>query len=72
MPQLGKTLVIAGLMIVALGLLIMAGDKLPFKLGQLPGDFTYKGKNSTVHFPLATCILVSAVGSFVLWLLQRR
>ena len=72
MPQLGKMLIAAGLALVVLGLLFLAGDKLPIKLGQLPGDFTYRGKNSTVYFPLATCLLVSLIGSLVLWLIQRR
>ena len=47
MPQLGKMLIAAGLALAVLGLLLLAGDRLPIKLGQLPGDFTYKGKNMT-------------------------
>lgn len=72
MPQLGKTLIIAGLALAALGLLVLAGDKLPFKLGQLPGDLIWRGKNSTVYFPLVTCLLLSLIGSLIMWLVQRR
>jgi len=72
MPQLGKPLIIAGLALIVLGLLFLAGDKLPIKLGQLPGDFTWRGKNTTVSFPLATCLLISAIGSLIFWLFQRR
>lgn len=72
MPQLGKTLIVAGLAIVALGLLLLAGDKLPFKPGQLPGDIIWRGRNSTVYFPIVTCLLLSLIGSLILWLVQRR
>ncbi len=72
MPQLGKLLIGAGLALVVLGLLVLAGDRLPFKFGHLPGDFVWRGKNSTVYFPLVTCLLLSLIGSLVLWFFQRR
>lgn len=72
MPQLGKTLIFAGLALAALGLLLLAGDRLPFKPGQLPGDISWKGKNTTVYFPVMTCLLLSLIGSLVLWLFGRR
>jgi hypothetical protein len=72
MPQLGKTLIIAGVALAALGLLVLAGDRLPFKLGQLPGDLIWRGKNSTFYFPLVTCLLLSLIGSLIMWLVQRR
>jgi len=65
MPQLGKMLIVAGLSMVVLGLLVWAGDK-------LPGNFTWRTKNTTVYFPLATCLLASAIGSLLLWLFNRR
>ncbi len=71
-PQLGKSLVVAGLVIVALGLLVLAGDKLPFKPFQLPGDITWRGKNTTVSFPIVTCIVLSLVASLLMWIFQRR
>lgn len=59
--QLGKFLVIAGVVLVGLGLLIMWGSKLSFfGLGRLPGDIAYKGKNVTFYFPVATCLVLSA------------
>jgi len=64
-PELGKTIVIAGLSLVALGLLVWAG-------GKMPGNFTWRWGNMTIYFPLAACLLVSLVGSFILWLMQRR
>ena len=40
-------------------------------LGWLPGDFFYRGKNTTVYFPLATSVLVSVGLSIVLWVVSR-
>ncbi|MGH9721033.1 MAG: DUF2905 domain-containing protein [Bryobacteraceae bacterium] len=69
---MGRTLVIAGLLILVLGLLIMLGERLPIRPGRLPGDIVIKGKNSTFYFPIVTCLLVSLVLSLVLWLIGRR
>jgi hypothetical protein len=68
----GKTVVILGLILVGVGLLVMLGERLPFRLGRLPGDIQIRGKNSVFHFPLATCALLSVVLSLALWLLGRR
>jgi ABC-type Fe3+-siderophore transport system permease subunit len=67
--QGGKFLIIAGAVLVVLGLLLMAGAKLSF-LGRLPGDIAYKGKNVTFHFPIVTCILLSVVLTLVFWLVS--
>ena len=58
---IGRTLIIAGAALVVLGLLLTFGDKLPVRLGHLPGDIEIRGKNSVFYFPLMTCILLSAV-----------
>ncbi|WP_461210246.1 DUF2905 domain-containing protein [Desulfocurvus sp. DL9XJH121] len=73
-PQFGKTLVILGLAIAALGLAVMFWDKLPLSrlpLGRLPGDITIQRPGLRFSFPLTTCILVSAVVSLILWLLRK-
>ncbi len=69
---MGKVLIVAGLVMVLAGLLILVGDKIPFKLGQLPGDFLWRGKNTTIYFPIASCLILSLVASFLIWLIQRR
>ncbi len=70
-PQLGKFLVIAGVLLVALGLLLMAGSKFSFwGLGHLPGDIVYKGKNTQFYFPVVTCLLLSVVLTLVVWLVS--
>jgi hypothetical protein len=61
---LGGLLVIAGVVVMLLG-------RMHWPLGRLPGDFLYRGKNTTVYFPLATSLLVSVVLSIVLWLVSR-
>lgn len=64
MSQLGKLLVFAGLAITLLGALLLIGDKLG--LGRLPGDISWKGKNTSVHFPIVTSIVVSLVLTLLL------
>ena len=69
---MGRMLIVAGLVLVAAGLAITFGDKLPFKLGRLPGDFAWHGRNTTVYFPLATSIVLSVVLTLLLALFNRR
>jgi hypothetical protein len=69
--QLGKFLVIFGVLLVAVGLLLMAGAKFSFfGLGRLPGDIVYKGKHVTFYFPVVTWLLLSAVLTLVFWLIS--
>jgi len=70
--SLGRSLIALGLIILALGLVITLGEKLPIRLGRLPGDIVIRGKNSVFYLPLVTCLLISAILSFVLWLFNRR
>jgi hypothetical protein len=70
--QIGRTLVLVGLGIAVLGLLLTFSDRLPFRLGRLPGDITIRGKNSTFYFPLATCLILSAMLTLIAWLFNRR
>ena len=65
-------MILIGLILVALGALITLGDRLPIKLGRLPGDIVIRGKNSTFYFPIVTSLLVSIVLSLVMWLVGRR
>ncbi len=64
---MGKLLLIVGLIIAGAGLLMMAG--LP--IGRLPGDFTFKRGNTTVHIPVMTSILASVILTLLLSLLRR-
>lgn len=64
---MGKLLVVVGIVIAAVGLLIMIG--LP--VGRLPGDITYRRGNTTFYFPLATSIVASILLTILLALLRR-
>ena len=71
MNEIGRTLLVFGLILVAAGLLFLFADKIPF-LGRLPGDILVKRKNFTVYFPLATMVLLSVIATVVLNLISRR
>jgi len=68
----GRTVIIIGLILVAVGILITLGDRLPVKLGRLPGDIVVRGKNGVFYFPIVTCLVVSAILSLAMWLIGRR
>ena len=70
--SIGRTLIALGIVILALGVVLTLGEKLPIRLGRLPGDIVIRGKKSAFYFPLVTCLLVSVVLSFLLWLFGRR
>ena len=69
---LGRTLIAIGAILVVVGLLITLGTRLPFRIGRLPGDIVIRGRNSTFYFPLMTCLVLSLVLSFVMWVVNRR
>lgn len=71
MQGLGRSLIYTGAFIVILGVCVLLAEKLGVPLGRLPGDFAWKGKQSSVYFPLATCLLLSAILSLVLYVLSR-
>jgi hypothetical protein len=70
MSELGKMLIIFGIIMVVVGAVLVLGPKIPW-LGKLPGDFTYRGERFTFYFPLATCVLLSVILSLVLYLFRR-
>ena len=70
MSDLARLLMIAGAILLALGLVLWLGPKIPW-LGKLPGDITYKRDNFTVYFPLGTCILISIILSLILYLFRK-
>jgi hypothetical protein len=70
--SLGRILIALGLLVAALWVLISLGEKLPIRLGRLPGDIIIRGKHSVFYFPLVTCLLISVILSVVLWIVNRR
>lgn len=73
--ELGKLLIfvgsMVGAMLVVAGVVVMLLGRLNLPLGRLPGDFVYRGKNTTVYFPLATSVVVSVVLSILLYVVSR-
>jgi Protein of unknown function (DUF2905) len=69
--ELGKLLILLGTMLVVAGVVVMLLGRMNFSLGRLPGDFLYRGKNTTVYFPLATSVVVSVVLSILLYVVSR-
>ena len=64
---MGKTLVVIGLVIAAIGLVMMLG----FPLGRLPGDIAVRRGNVSFYFPLTTSIVLSIVVTLVLAWFRR-
>jgi len=71
LPNIGKSLIIIGLILAGIGLVLTISDKIPW-LGKLPGDFHYRGENFSFYFPLATSLIISVVLTLVLWFINRR
>lgn len=67
--DLGKILIISGLLLVGIGLLLTFGSK--FGFNRLPGDIRIEKENFSFFFPLGTCLLISLVLSLILWLFKR-
>lgn len=63
---IGRMLLIAGLVLAALGALLLVGGR--FGLGRLPGDIAIEGKRGVFYFPIVTSIVLSLVLTLILWL----
>ena len=66
MNQLGKMLIAMGLLIAAIGFLLIIAGQLNIPFGKLPGDITYQKKNLTVFAPFGTMIVVSVILTLIL------
>lgn len=68
--EIGRMLLILGLILVGAGLFLSFGAKLPFRLGRLPGDISYQGRHSSFYFPIVTCIILSLALTLLLWIVN--
>jgi len=68
--ELGKMLLVAGLLLAAVGALIWLGPGGSW-LGRLPGDIRIERPGFSLHLPLGTCLLLSLLLSLGLWLLSK-
>jgi hypothetical protein len=71
MSDLGKLLIVVGVLIVLVGAALVVADRIP-GLGRLPGDIVVRRGNWTFYFPLATSIIVSVLLTALFWLIGRR
>ena len=71
MAELGRILLLLGVALVVVGGIVILLGRTGLPLGRLPGDFLYRGKNTTFYFPLASSILISIVLSIILFLIGR-
>jgi hypothetical protein len=70
MESLARTLVIAGLALIGLGLLLYAGPSIPL-LGRLPGDLRIERPGFRLYVPITSSLLVSVALSVLFWLVSR-
>ena len=71
MTDLGKLLVVLGTVLAVAGLALMWLGRTGIPIGRLPGDIVYRGKNTTVYFPIVTSILLSVLLTVVLYVIGR-
>ncbi len=68
--SLGKVLIIIGLVIAAMGVLMVITPRVPW-LGKLPGDIIIKKENFQFYFPVTTCIIISIIVTLLFYLFKR-
>jgi uncharacterized membrane protein len=70
--NLGRLLIVTGLVLVALGAVLLIANRLNLPFGRLPGDIVVRGKNTTFYFPWVTCLILSLLATLLMWLFSRR
>jgi hypothetical protein len=70
MHELAKGIILMGAVLIAVGLVLLLFQKVPF-FGKLPGDLLFKRGNFTLYVPLATGIIVSLLISLILYLIGK-
>src|ERR1700745_3425702 len=69
--ELGRSLLFFGALLLPVGAFLYFGNKLPFRLGKLPGDIVHRGEHTTFYFPIVTCLVVSVVLTFLFWIISH-
>ena len=71
MGQIGKLIILAGVILVIIGVIIFfAGNRFGW-FGNLPGDIKIEKENVRIYFPVMTMIILSIVLSFLIWLFKK-
>jgi len=71
MHDIGKMLIVFGLVLVLIGVVFVFFNRIPF-LGKLPGDIMIKKENFTFYFPLTTSIIISIILTVILSVFNRK
>lgn len=69
-PEIGRIVLVVGLVLVVIGGLAVLGVRLPF--GRLPGDIAIEGENGGIYIPLGSMIVISVILTLVLNVFLRR
>ena len=70
LQSLGRLLLVMGLVLAGIGAFLSFSPRLGW-FGRLPGDISIQRDHVSFYFPLASCLLASAVISVVWWLISR-
>ena len=71
MFNIGKFLIYTGLFLVLAGFIVIALSRIGIHPGKLPGDIIFKKGNTTVYFPVVTCIIISVILSVLFWIFKK-
>lgn len=69
-PDIGRVILIIGIVLVVVGGLAALGVRLPF--GRLPGDIAIEGERGGFYFPIVTMIIISVILTVIFNLFIRR
>lgn len=69
-PEVGRILLVVGLLIAGIGLIAVLGVRLPF--GRLPGDISITGERGGIFIPITTMLIVSVILTILANVFFRR
>ena len=70
MSAMGKMLIVAGIILIVMGLAFLFAGKIPF-LGRLPGDISIQKERFGFYFPITTCIIISIMITILFAIFRR-
>ena len=71
MHELGRSLVVLGVILVIVGAVVLGLGRAGLPLGRMPGDISYRGKHFAFFAPLGTSLLLSVGLTIILYLISR-
>jgi len=70
LSEIGRPLIVVGAVLLVVGLVLTFGPRIP-GLGRLPGDLVWRRGQTTVYFPIVTCLVLSLVLSLLFALFRK-